>query len=359
MENKEAPLQVLHPNYYPVRDTVRISECWFNFMPSWWHRGYGVTYGKRFVFDADYRTECHRYFERTLAERFAGCALGDRDAKPKVTSPDFGNAVTPAVAGCEVEFPDDNYPWNRHIPMEKVLTLVPPQDPRSQFPYTEIISQVASLNGKLGADARPYLPTRGILNDAELIVGEDIFADMIGSPGQANGLFTYLLDLFTANMKVNVEEYGYKSNIILTNCAIMMISPGMYESVLMGYDRKMWGIASRLGLGFMIHHCGHFDQYRDTYRKLGKIDMLEIGWGSDLRRAMETFPETRFSYIFNPTFLMRSTRQQVRDKIREIFEAARGNLHRLVLAMADVEHGTPDENIAEMVECARTGLGVE
>jgi uroporphyrinogen-III decarboxylase len=181
---------------------------------------------------------------------------------------------------------------------------------------------------------------------------------MIGSPQRANGLFTYLLNLFTANMKVNCEQYGYKSNIILTNCAIMMISPGMYESVLMDYDRKMWGIASRQHLGFMIHHCGLLDRYIDVYRKLGKIDMLEIGWGSDLHRAMETFPETKFSYIFNPTFLMRSTRQQIREKIREIFEAAGGgNLHRLILAMADVEYGTPDENIAEMVECVRRGLG--
>lgn len=357
MENKEEPLQVLHPSYYPVKDPVKIAECWFNFMPSWWYRGYGVSYGKRFAYDADYRTECHRFFERTLAGRFSGCGLGDADARPKVTSPDFGNAVTPAAAGCEVEFPNDNYPWNRHLPPEKVETLVPPRDPRARFPYSEIISQVSSLNQKLGTSVKPYLPTRGILNDAELIVGEDVFADMVGSPGRAHRLFSYLLDLFSANTKVNCEEYGYRSNIILTNCAIMMISPGMYESVLMDYDRKMWGLAAGRKLGFMIHHCGLIDQYVGTYRKLGKIDMLEVGWGSDLRRAMEAFPETKFSYIFNPTFLMRSTRQQIREKILEIFEAARGNLHRLILAMADVEHGTPDDNIAEMVECARRGLG--
>jgi hypothetical protein len=42
--------------------------------------------------------------------------------------------------------------------------------------------------------------------------------------------------------------------------------------------------------------------------------------------------------------------------MEEIFSAARGNLPRLTLAMADVEHGTPDENIAEMVECCRRGF---
>jgi hypothetical protein len=71
---------------------------------------------------------------------------------------------------------------------------------------------------------------------------------------------------------------------------------------------------------------------------------------------MKVFPETKFSYIFSPTFLMGSTRLEIRDKIQEIFAAARGNLSRLTLAMADVDHGTPDENIAEMVECCRKGF---
>jgi len=356
MENKEEPLEVLHASYYPAREKLVVNELWFNFMPSWWNRGYGITYGKRFVYDPDYRTEMHRFFDRTLSERFSGCGLGDRDARPKVTSPDFGNAVTPAVAGCHVEFPDDNYPWNRHLTRDEARALVPPQDPDRQFPYTDIISQIAYLNGKLGTTMRPYLPTRGILNDAELIVGEDVFADMINDPDTAGALFNWLLALFSRNMEINCARFGYKSNIILTNCAVMMISPQMYESVLMDYDRKMWAISSRQRLGFMIHHCGTFDRYRDLYRKLGRIDMLEIGWGSDLRRAMEVFPETKFSYIFDPKFLMRSTRREIREKIREIFDAARGNLPRLVLAMADVEDGTPDENIAEMVECCRKGF---
>jgi uroporphyrinogen-III decarboxylase len=356
MENKEEPLQVLHASYYPVRDSLKISELWFNFLPSWWNRGYGITYGERFVFDPDYRTECYRFFDKTLFERFPGCALGERDAKPKVTSPDFGNAVTPAVAGCEVQFPVDNYPWNRHLQREQVRELVPPEDPLVRFPYSEIVSQLAYLNGKLNVDVKPYLPTRGILNDAELILGEDVFADMINAPQDAHRLFTYLLSLYAANMKINCEKFGYRSNVILTNCAIMMISPQMYETVLMDYDRKMWDSSSRQRLGFMIHHCGLIDKYLDSYRKLGRIEMLEIGWGSDLRTAMKIFPETKFSYIFNPTFLMRSTRHQIRDKIKEIFDAARGNLPRLILAMADVEHGTPDENIAEMVECCRKGF---
>ena len=157
-------------------------------------------------------------------------------------------------------------------------------------------------------------------------------------------------------MEINCGKFGYRSNIILTNCAIMMISPQMYESVLMDYDRKMWEISSRQRLGF---HDPPLRDLRPIPRLLpetGKDRHAGDRLGLDLRRAMETFPETKFSYIFDPKFLMRSTRHEIREKIREIFEAARGNLHRLVLAMADVEHGTPDENIAEMVECCRKGF---
>jgi hypothetical protein len=68
----------------------------------------------------------------------------------------------------------------------------------------------------------------------------------------------------------------------------------------------------------------------------------------NLGEAMKTFPGMKFSYVFDPKFLARSTRLQIREKIREIFDASEGNLHRFVLAMADVEHGTPNENIAEM-----------
>ena len=69
--------------WYPVKGELRLDGLCFNFLPSWWHRGYGVAFGERWVFDPDYRTDGLAFMERTVHERFPGLGIGSAEpARP-------------------------------------------------------------------------------------------------------------------------------------------------------------------------------------------------------------------------------------------------------------------------------------
>jgi Uroporphyrinogen decarboxylase (URO-D) len=339
--------------WYTVNDSLAIECLTFAFLPSWFHGNYGLTYGRKFVFDPDYRIEQHRFMARTVYERFPGLQIGSPDPQPQVIQPDFGNAITAAAAGCEVAYPEDNYPWNLHLPMEKAGQLTVPPDLRVVFPYNEIASQVAYLNRKLGQDAKIYWNQRGVLNDACLIGGADFLTEFGLDSPDSRRLIDYSNGMLTSVTKADYEWFHITDWCMLANCTVMMVRPKTYETRLLAYDQEMYRLVTRQGRKLTVHHCGSFEKYASIYRKLPEIFWLEIGWGSDYRLALNLFPESILSYILSAVFVSTASRQEVRDTIMGILEATRGNWHRLRLSMADIEAGTPDENLYEIYECCK------
>ena len=88
--------------WFSVNEKLPVDQMWFNFLPSWWNKNYGVTFGERFIFDPDYRIETYLFLERTLAQRFPSLHLGSKNPKPTVIAPELYNATTPAAAGCKI-----------------------------------------------------------------------------------------------------------------------------------------------------------------------------------------------------------------------------------------------------------------
>lgn len=333
----------------PSKTELPIKGLAFNFMPSWWNEAAGITYGERMVFDAGYRLEAWRAMERTMHERFAPLALGDPDPKPRVIAPDWHNAVTPAAAGCEIGYPEDNYPVSRHLPPERIARLAAPEDVSGMFPYREIIRQVRAENARLGADEQPQLPLRGVANDASLIRGADLFGDIVAEPQAARPLLDWC-----HRIRLGIQRFNGNANY-LPNCCVMMVSPATYQEVFLPYDRLTCVIAERAGHpGTGLHHCGTFDRYAPLYRTLGRLSWIEIGMDSDVRLALETFPEAEtVSYILDPYLMLRGTSSQVARRVGSALEAARGHWKRFFLSVPDIERGTPDENLAAVFETVR------
>lgn len=342
--------------WYLVQDRLNIGGLWFNFMPSWWRGNYGLSFGERFVFDPDYRVELHRFMARALAERLPELCIGSTDPQPQVILPDFANVITPALAGCEVIYPEDNYPWNRHLALDAIGRLTPPEDITAAFPYSEIARQVAYLNGKLGQDVRPSWKNRGVLNDAALIGGTDFFADFAEDAPTARHLVDYCNRILTALIVRNGRAAVPTEMAILTNCMVMMVSPRAYRNKLVAFDRNAQALADATGQSFGIHHCGSFERYAATYRTIRRIDWIEIGWGSDVRLTLDLFPEATVQYILSAVFVASASRGEIRDTLGTILDAARGHWGRFRLSMADVEYGTPDDNLREIYACCKERL---
>lgn len=338
--------------WYNVNDSLKINLI-YNFLPSWWNRNYGLTFGERYVFGPDYRVELLMFMERTVRRRFPELCIGSEEPEPQVGGPDFGNTITPAAAGCEVVYPEDNYPWNRHLQSEAIPKLKAPENLSETFPYKEVVSQIGYLNRKFGKDVPPVLNSRGVLNDAILIGGPEFFADFAQETMNAEFLLNFSYGMLNSVINCNHLRLGYKGLVMLTNCMIMMISPAMYEKRFFGYDQDIYNLTSGFGQEFGIHHCGIFDKYTSKYRKIPRINFLEIGWNSDVKLALKMFPETIIQYIISATFISSAQRGEVKKKMEEILEAAKGDWHRFRLSVPDIEFGTPDENLKEIHACCK------
>lgn len=343
----EPSLQRGFSMWYQVAGELALDGLWFNFLPSWWNRNYGVSFGERWVFDPDYRTDLLRFMERTVHERFPGLGIGSADPIATVTMPDFGNAVTPALAGCDVDYPGDNYPWSRHLAPDRVPLLRVPDRLEEVFPFSEIVRQTRYLSGKLAVPAHPRFPPRGVQNDAVLIEGIEFFADTIADPPACRHLLAYSAGVLSAVIEANAR-FGSLDDVIVANCTTPMASPAFYAETVQPFELPLHDLARARGMRFGVHHCGVFDPYVSHYHNFPRLDFLEIGWGSDPAVALAAFPEATVQSIVLPSFVYSSSRDVVGECIEGLLEAARGNLHRYRISVPDLEWGTPEGNLAEI-----------
>ena len=330
----------------PIDAPLPIKGVGFNFMPSWWYRSYGIEYGERMVLDPDYRVETHQTMRRLMAERFGAIHLGDRDPVPCHVAPDWQNAVTSALVGCEVEYPRDNYPIGRHLPVESIDALSVPEDLWSAFPNCEIARQVDYLNRKLATEVGKLLPMRGVLNEAVILRGDAFFMDLHGDPERARKVLDFSAALMSHQLRLN------GTGCTLFNCTVPMIGPGTYESQILQLDRQIAQQCIRQNGPFSIHHCGTFDEYAPLYRRLSAtVTELDIGHTSDIRLAMDLFPEAaHMSQIVEAGLMNTGTAAAVGERIDQLLEATRGHWERLWLNIADIDYGAPDENLLAVYE---------
>ena len=81
--------------------------------------------------------------------------------------------------------------------------------------------------------------------------------------------------------------------------------------------------------------------------------MIQIGYTSNLEKTLDAFPEADVEYIFSPVEVMNFTIEEINNKVNSLLKAAKGNEHRFSIVVADLEIGTPDENIVEIYKCCK------
>ena len=275
------PVRDGFPYVVPGEGRARLDGLCFNFLPSWWHRGHGVDFGERWVFDPDYRTETLRFMERTVHERLPGLDIGSADPQPVVTMPDFGNAITPAFAGCRVEYPVDNYPWSHHLERARVPGLRVPARPGTRSRTRRSCGRPGTSSAKLGLAAPPRLPPRGVQNDAVLIRGIEFFEDAVVDPPACRRLLDFSAGILSAVIEANAG-FGSLDDVVLANCTTPMSGARLLRGT--GAAPRAPGPRSRPCPRDEVRHPplrGGRSVSADLPPKFERLEWIEIGWGSD------------------------------------------------------------------------------
>ena len=322
----------------------------FNFMPSWWHRHYGISFGERMFSDPEYRARMAREMHRLAHERFGEVGLGESNPEMVYFSDDLSNATLPAAFGCPVVCAEDNYPVNSPLPEEELRKISLPEDITKVYPFREIIRQAESVNTRHNADLHPSWNVMGVQNIAVQIAGSNFFVQYYTDPELAKRLLDDAREMMVRSLNYFLSVGSRLEFLCNANCTVPLAGPKIYRDHLFAQEERLYTAVTRQGIGYAIHHCGHFDDYADLYRKIKHVVFIEIGWGSDLRLALDLFPEAKVQYIVSFQFIQDGPPKKIKEFMQSIIESAGPDVGRLSFHIADLEYGIPDEHVRAVVE---------
>jgi uroporphyrinogen-III decarboxylase len=320
------------------------------FYPDWWNKNYGISYDKSYYYEPERRIEARMVMDRKLYECFGDVGLGDPDPKPKpfVT---FGMVMLPAIFGCDIIYEKDALPWA--IPLNlspEAIDKLEKPDIINSSPMKEMIRQMDDLEEKYGRVVGD-INTTGVQNLALKLRGEELYIDFFENPAFCHKLFSLctecVLDLFhyvykrTGTGAMDVTPMADPKTYVIPNCTAEQISLDTYETFFLPYDQRIADACQPFG----IHHCGSVDQVLGGYGKIRNLSFVEIGFGSNVKRARERFgPQIAVNSRISPVLMKNGTPEEVEAEVRSLIDQGRP-LANFSIDTVGLTYGTPDENV--------------
>jgi hypothetical protein len=318
------------------------------FTPLWYRTALGIDFGERWHTDPAYRRDTVVAMRAELARRFPGTRIGgiDRTGPLDLLTGAYGACSVAALFGIPILYAADNWPncTHRYLADEAMDVLAPPDLDRNAF-FQDLMRQVDWIAAREGR-VEGFLNWQGVLNNAYRLRGEQLFCDMIETPDRARHLFecvtTTMLDAAT-RLHARQRETGVPVEFFtVSNCLVNMVSPAQYRDLLLPFDRRIAEAYGCIG----IHNCAWTaDPYVEHYAAVPHLAYVDMGLDSDLPRARAAFPHARRAIMYTPM-----------DLANKSLETIRLDLERIVrdyapcdLVLADIEAGTPDERVLQVL----------
>jgi hypothetical protein len=130
-----------------------------------------------------------------------------------------------------------------------------------------------------------------------------------------------------------------------SNCSVQMISPAIYGKYLFPYEMQLAEHLQPYG----IHHCGsNLHRYARIYGKVSAI-FFDVGWGSDVARCREAFPEAFLNLRLSPIDMLQKEPREIREITTRLLAAGYAP-GKTGVCCINMDYGTPDENVMAMME---------
>ena len=337
------------------KDHIRLGV---GFYPDWWHQSYGLSFGRQYYHDPQYRVEVQAKMALALFERFGDVGLGSAQPEPRPLIT-YGMVMLPSIFGCEIVFEEGALPWAMPLNLSKedCGKLVKP-DIMSTPAMTEILGQIDFLKSKYGRVVGDVNVT-GVQNLALKLRGDQLYIDYFEDPEFAHRLLQFCTDCIqelwlavyaiTGTGAVDVTPMADPKVFVVPNCTVEQISGDTYEEFGLPYDRQL-ALACR---PFGIHHCGSVDPVITQYAKLPNLVFVEAGFGSDFRAARGVLgPEVAFNARISPVLMKNGSPEEVAAAVKDAIDQG-APLDNYSIDTVGLTFGTPDENVRAALNTAR------
>lgn len=294
------------------------------FMPEWWDRHYHAARPRPFEPSQAALESLYLGRLRFLYEQFADWGLGRE--KPELgggqiaTVLRHGYDTVPVLLGTSLDFADA---WGFYPRFRKLDELqgLQPVDIRSH-PEGQWIRDEKQRLDSLYGHATHCLDLGSVVNHAFRLLGHEVYADMIDSPGRIRDLFECILQTMRWFYDFLDDTFGGMDPVPFSNCNVTLMGPALYEDLVLPFDaRQNRFAAERHGVvpRAAVHHCDvPLDPFIDAYAKLPGLASVQASFTSDVAGAKRRLGGCNFSAMISPRVLNRDLPEFERDLDRAI-----------------------------------------
>lgn len=320
------------------------------FYPDWWYANYGVSFGRDYYYDPDYRVQVQGQMQRALYERFGDVGMGEREPAPRPLIT-FGMVMLPAILGCEIVYDDAALPWAMPLNLSrKECEKLSKPDLATASPMKEVLGQIEYLKGKYGRVVGDINVT-GVQNLALKLRGEELYIDYFEEPEFCHRLLRFcaecIIDLWrlvyplTGTGAMDVTPMCDPKIFCVPNCTVEQISGETYQEFGLPYDNILADACHPFG----IHHCGSLDAVAQYYAQVKNLVFVEAGFGTDFKAARAVLgPNVAFNARISPVLMKNGTPEEVTAAVRDAI-AQGAPLNNFSVDTVGLTQGTPDENV--------------
>jgi uroporphyrinogen-III decarboxylase len=335
----------------PATENLPFLRPEIGFTPNWYHKNLGIDFGEKYHTNPENRKKSLLAMRQEIDKRFPGNQIGKQvDETPDLFTGLFGACSIAAIYGVPVRFETDQWPVSEHVHIsdEEMGNLRPPDLLVNPF-FQKIMEQVdwiAQTEGKVYG----FMNWQGVLNNAQRIRGQELFMDFYMNPDGVKNLLGCVCTTMIDAAKI-LQQKQRDSGIDFTfftvsNCLVNMLSPELYNEFILPFDKRIANAFETIG----IHNCAwSATPYLNDYAQVPKVGYIDMGMDSDLETAKTLFPETRRSIMYTPMDVANKTSEQIISDMEFIAE----KYGPCDIVAADIEHGTPDEKVMELIKICK------
>ena len=337
--------------------SARSVEVSLNFMPSFYHKHLGVTYGEAYYFEPRYRAEVDRAENRFLHEVLGRFGVGSPDPQPSATLFIQPIDLVKLTQGAELRCPADatletwGHPW---------ADLTPGQ-------VEALDAQTAARHPVIDALVRQYHELRSLYGDradvfgiraggmcihtpyttAHQLCGESLFYLLMDDPDGARRVFAKVWDIYRAIFARLARETGAAAprRLHLGDCSASLLSADVYRSVVLPVNQS-------LAAGFAeasYHSCGASSHLVDAFAAIPGVTSIELGPGTDLAAAVESMPSVAMRPLLDQVLMRNAPLTGVEDTVTGILRATAAAPATTLCAWS-FDRETPVCNVEAMYE---------
>ena len=290
------------------------------FMWEWWEKHFHNLYPRPQIVCDEELDRLYMGRKKFLYDNFSEFGIGEEipimDGKYVNMVLKWGMDFIPFILGAEINCQDAGGYYAQKMNIETIKSLKPIKV-ADTLAGEWIIRRKEHLQKRYGS-AESAMQLEGPTNISVRIRGEEFYMDLMEDEGLARHVLDVVTETISQAYVFLGKEFEIK-DLLIANCNTTLLSPQLYEEVILEYDLKLARISDMItgkANSVRMHHCDvPVDNFIDSYRKIPGINFIEASYSSNIQRVCSEMPGTGFSAMISPVDMIQKPFTRLEEEL--------------------------------------------